>query len=172
MSTTSYDSLGEVYQSGDYLVAAGVAGTAQTTNYSYDADGNQAALTDPDGNTTSWQYDGLGQMTVQTSPIVINEVHVTDQYEYNAAGELTEKIDADGRAIVYGYLCPCQLAGADFFRVAVLFGPGTEKRVGGAGGGASSPCSPARGGRNRRTQQHSNGGGWQDALRTSPTLCA
>jgi hypothetical protein len=37
------------------------------------------------------------------------------------------------------------------FRITARLGPGTEERVGGAGGGASSPCSPARCRRNFRT---------------------
>jgi YD repeat-containing protein len=216
-SSTSYDSLGQVYQSSDYLVAGGVAGTAETTNYWHDANGNETALTDPDNNQTTWQYDGLGNMVLQTNPIDVSaDVPATDQYDYDAAGELVQSIDGDGRAITYSYdgigretgenwygsvdssgvpqgsatetisytynsagllytasdanatytytyLCPCQLAGVDFFRAAVLFSPGREKRVGGAGGGASSPCSPARGGRKRRTLRTTGAGDWQDA---------
>jgi hypothetical protein len=99
-----------------------------------------------------------------------------DQYTYDLDGRMTS-VTQTGFACSYTaatfiYLCPCQLADVDFFRAALLFRPGTEKRVGGAGGGASSPCSPARGGRNRGTQQRSNGCVWQDAPRTSPTLCA
>jgi YD repeat-containing protein len=215
-SSTAYDALGEVYQSTEYLVVDGVAGTAEITSYSYDADGNEVSLTDPDYYETTWQYDGLGDMTAETNAAQTDAIGENDQYRFDAAGEVTEKIDADGRAIVYSYdgigresaenwyasvdssgnpqgdptetiaytynpagllftasdasaaytytyLCPCQLAGVDFFRAAVFFSPGREKRVGGAGGGASSPCSPARGGRKRRTLRTTGAGDWQDA---------
>ena len=46
-SSTSYDSLGQVYQSSDYLVAAGAAGTAETTNYWHDAKGNETRADRP-----------------------------------------------------------------------------------------------------------------------------
>ena len=48
--------------------------------------------------------------------------------------------DPDGGRTTYAYLCPCQLTVADFR--AALFRSGIEMRVGGPGGGASSPWSP------------------------------
>jgi YD repeat-containing protein len=103
-STTHYDSLGRVYEEDTYLVADGVAApTPQTTTTQYDTDGNEIALTDPDGYETSWQYNGLGQMTSETNAAQTNAIGENDQYRYDAAGELTEKIDADGRAITYSY---------------------------------------------------------------------
>ena len=63
-----------------------------------DANGNQTGLTDPDGNQTTWQFNGLGQATVET-----NALAASSYAYYNAAGELTETIDADGRAILYSY---------------------------------------------------------------------
>jgi YD repeat-containing protein len=38
-------------------------GSAQATNYWYDADGNQVALEDPDQNATLWTYNGMDQTT-------------------------------------------------------------------------------------------------------------
>ena len=97
-STTSYDSLGEVYQSTDFLVISGVAGTAQATGYWYDPDGNQVKLTDPDGNATTWQLDGLDQATSQT-----NQLGASDVYTFDGAGELTQEVDRDGRTTSYIY---------------------------------------------------------------------
>jgi hypothetical protein len=47
-------------------------------------------------------------------------------------------------------------AGCVGFRLVWRANSGTEERVGGAGGGASSPCSPAGGGRNPRTDALGN----------------
>lgn len=85
---------------------------------------------------------------------------------YNALGQVAQSIgrhalDVAGPATDYEYLCPCQLAIADFSADSSC--PGTEKRVGGAGGGDSSPCSPAGGGRNRARQQADGAHPWQDA---------
>ena len=105
-SSTSYDGLGEAYQTSSFVedtTQSPPVWTAQTTNDWYDADGNEVKLTDPDGNTTTWQYDGLGQMTSETNAAQTNAVGENDQYVYDAAGEVTEKIDADGRAITYSY---------------------------------------------------------------------
>ena len=100
-STTAYDTLGQVYQSSTYVedtTQTPPTWTAQTTNYYYDADGYQVKLTDPDGNQTTWQYNGLGEVTAET-----NALDASDYYYYDGTGELSEKIDADGRATVYAY---------------------------------------------------------------------
>ena len=65
-SSTAYDSLGQVYQTNAYQIdsSGNVLPTeTQTTNYWYDADGNEVALEDPVGNVTTWTYDGLGEAT-------------------------------------------------------------------------------------------------------------
>jgi YD repeat-containing protein len=110
--------------------------------------------------TTSFAYDNLGNLLSQTDAVT-----ETTTYVYNARNECVEQTDPDGNHTFYAYLCPCQLGGMDFFRAAVLFSPGREKRVGGPGGGASSPWSPAGGGRNRHGRFHRWGGVWQDAGR-------
>jgi hypothetical protein len=84
------------------------------------------------------------------------------EFCYNRQAEVIQMTDQNQTVHAYGYLCPCQLAVADFprgrdVRTAKLARPrrsgprnqsrNTGKRVGGAGGGASSPCSPARCGR-------------------------
>ena len=98
-STTAYDSLGEVYQSTDYLVANGTAASPETTSYWYDAAGNEIKLTDPDSNQTTWQYNAFGQVTVETRGVLGPSEH---RY-YDAAGELMQTTDRDGRAITYTY---------------------------------------------------------------------
>ena len=127
----------------------------------------------------TWDYNN-NRLTLSAN--VGGDGDFANTYAYNSLGQMTsvqQTGDYGGNPITsklvdFTYLCPCQLAGADFFRAAVLFGPGTEKRVGGAGGGASSPCSPARGGRNRRTLPTTAADAWQDASATGAevgTLC-
>jgi YD repeat-containing protein len=149
------------------------------------------STTDPDGNETVWSYDALNRVSTETEFYGTSSA-ATACYAYDLDGHLVQSTDYDGRVIQYVYdnmgretnekwmpmsgqtavdtmtfyyLCPCQLGGMDFFRAAVLFSPGREKRVGGPGGGASSPWSPAGGGRNRHGRFHRWGGVWQDAGR-------
>jgi len=60
-------------------------------------------------------------------------------YEDDGDGQFDPDTEDDLLA-AYEHLCPCQLAVLD--RFMVLPCSGTEERVGGAGGGDSSPCSP------------------------------
>ena len=48
--------------------AAGATGTLDTV-YAYDADGNVASRTDPNGHLTSWSYDLDGLQTQRTTPV-------------------------------------------------------------------------------------------------------
>jgi RHS repeat-associated protein len=48
--------------------AAGASGTLDTV-YGYDADGNLASRTDPNGHVTSWSYDLDGLQTQRTTPV-------------------------------------------------------------------------------------------------------
>ena len=93
-STTAYDNLGQVYQTNTYLVDNGTAGSPQTTNYWHDAAGNEIALMDPVEN------DSLGNMTASVAlkrkPTRFGSVY----YYYDGAGEVTKKIDRDGRATI------------------------------------------------------------------------
>ena len=65
-NTSAYGPLGEVYQTASYIVTSGSPGSPQTTNYWFDADGNQVALEDPDSNLTVTSFSGLGQETQNT----------------------------------------------------------------------------------------------------------
>jgi RHS repeat-associated protein len=60
------------------------------TRYLYDFAGNLIAVTDPNGNTTTYQYDDFGQMLRQTSPVT----GVTT-YAYDLAGNLLATTDAN-----------------------------------------------------------------------------
>ena len=83
-------------------------------------------------------------------------------WSYDAAGRITQFVSSTrtDESATYSYLCPCQLAGLDFFGRDGFFGRGdadrtvagvaasagtTEMRLaGGAGGGNERPCSSAR----------------------------
>ena len=61
--------------------AAGGTGTLYT-EYAYDADGNLASRTDPNGHVTSWTYDKDGLVTQKTTPVG------TWNFTYDANGNL------------------------------------------------------------------------------------
>jgi YD repeat-containing protein len=142
--------------------------------WSYDADGQVTQMVSADG-TVNYTNDATGQLTAAatTGNSSLNESH-----SYDSNGNRTDtgyttgtdnRLLSDG-TFTYTYLCPCQPTGAAFCDAFPC--SGTEERVGGAGGGASSPCSPARCGRKRWTQQWSRGDTWQDAPRACLILSA
>jgi RHS repeat-associated protein len=55
-------------------------------------------LTDPVGNETTWTYDNLDRVTTET-----NELSDTRTFKYDAASNLTEKVDRLGRKTVWEY---------------------------------------------------------------------
>jgi RHS repeat-associated protein len=85
----SYDPAGRLATVTQTL--AGVSGGATTTSYAYDTDGNLIAVTDPNGNITSYVYDDFGQMTSQESRVTSTTV-----YAYDSVGNLTQMTDARG----------------------------------------------------------------------------
>jgi RHS repeat-associated protein len=70
---------------------AGAPGGVITTQYAYDIAGNLIAVTDPNGNVTSYVYDDFGQMLAQQSPVTGTTTHA-----YDAAGNLLQTTDANG----------------------------------------------------------------------------
>ncbi|MHB9000816.1 MAG: hypothetical protein ACYC9N_15035, partial [Thermoanaerobaculia bacterium] len=68
------------------------------TRYLYDFAGNLIAVTDPNGNTTTYQYDDFGQMLRQTSPVT----GVT-AYAYDPAGNLLATTDANNATTARTY---------------------------------------------------------------------
>ncbi|NLS98224.1 MAG: RHS repeat protein, partial [Planctomycetaceae bacterium] len=118
--------------------------------YAYDRLGNRVANTDSDGEAVRCEFDwagrlvGRGGQPCNYDPAG-NLVQHSDAIQFSFNSEnLLDTVAKEQVTIRYDYLCPCQLAIADFSADSSC--PGTEKRVGGAGGGDSSPCSPAGGG--------------------------
>ena len=86
----TYDPAGRLTRVEQTLAAGRIA-----TTYAYDLAGNLTAVTDPNGNTTTYLYDDFGQMLQQVSPVT-----GTTTYTYNTAGLLTSSTDANG-AVTY-----------------------------------------------------------------------
>ncbi len=82
-----------------------------TTTYTFDATGNMLSLTDPDGNDTTWTYDGLDRKTAESEIVAVgyNSDSTLDQtvadssYQYDLDGNLTQSTDADGNVNAYSY---------------------------------------------------------------------
>jgi RHS repeat-associated protein len=92
----SYDALHRVSAVAQTLAGA-PAGVA-TTGYAYDARDNLAAVTDPNGNTTRYQYDDFRRLARQDSPVT-----GTTLYAYDPAGNLTSTTDARGAVTQHTY---------------------------------------------------------------------
>ncbi|HEY9025068.1 MAG TPA: RHS repeat protein, partial [Burkholderiaceae bacterium] len=100
-------------------------GTSQVTNIVYNRVGNVAAVTDPAGRTTRYDYapNGIDILAIRqrspsgawitTAQYTYNAQHrpltftaasgQVTQYGYNAAGQLTSEVDALGHATSYEY---------------------------------------------------------------------
>ncbi|MFG0262264.1 MAG: hypothetical protein ACF788_07725 [Novipirellula sp. JB048] len=59
---------------------------------------NRLTLSDPVGNTTTWTYDKLDRVLTAT-----NELSDTRTNQYDAAGNLTQVTDRNGRVTTYEY---------------------------------------------------------------------
>ena len=66
--------------------------------FSFDAVGNLATLTDPQGNTTSFTYDARDRLIEEE-----NELADSRLYAYNLAGDLTSLTDRNGRVREFAY---------------------------------------------------------------------
>ncbi len=86
----------EPYDAQGQLIS-GFTPTHPTTT-SYDAVGQTVAVTDPEGNSTQFAYDGLGRLVSET-----NGLDDTRSYAYDAAGNLTHSTDRNGRETEYTY---------------------------------------------------------------------
>ena len=70
---------------------------AATTSYTYDPEGNQTSVTDPDGNVTVFTFDANGNVLTTTTPLG----QTTDQYDGDS--NLLSTTDALGRTETYVY---------------------------------------------------------------------
>lgn len=94
---------------------AGASGNLETS-YTYDAAGNLASRTDPNGHASDWSYDLDGRITSRTTPIG------TWNLSYDADGNVKTKETPMGRStqtsadgtITYGYDRMSRLTGVDY----------------------------------------------------------
>ena len=77
---------------------AGAPGGAAVTGYDYDVRDNLAAVTDPNGNRTTYLYDDFHRLARQQSPVT----GVTT-YRYDPAGDLLSTTDARGAVTTRAY---------------------------------------------------------------------
>lgn len=90
--TRVYDALSRLQQD--------IGGSAQTTLYGYDANGNQTSITDPLSRTTGQVFDALNRL------IQVNDANTPSgatKYEYDAQDNLTKVTDAKNLATTYTY---------------------------------------------------------------------
>lgn len=111
-----------------------------TTTSSYDADGNLLSSTDALGNTTSYVYNALDEVTSETDP---DGMLVT--YSYDAAGDLLDKVVSGVQSTLS--LGPWSSAVIDTsFSPTALSCPSTSLCVAGDAGGdlfvTTAPQSP------------------------------
>lgn len=78
--------------------AHGVAGLEATTSYAYDGLGNLLTVTDPLGATTSYGYDRLGQVVSE-----IDALSGVVAHQYDAFGNVTRTTDARGGQSYFYY---------------------------------------------------------------------
>ena len=71
---------------------------ASRTAITYTATGAVASVTDPDGNTTTYDYNGQGELVTMTNALGPSTV-----YTYNSTGLVGSETDADGNVRTYSY---------------------------------------------------------------------
>lgn len=109
-TSTSYDSLGQVYLTQTYSVnpTNGTIGASLSTNYFYDYDGNLLEESDPGGIVTKHEYNGAGQdikeSTTDGGAINGYALSWTDAADISDANDVVieqtiNKYDADGNLI-------------------------------------------------------------------------
>nr|WP_233518262.1 RHS repeat-associated core domain-containing protein [Streptomyces corynorhini] len=91
------DAMGRVTSVRHYTAADGVA-SYRTTNYTYDARGNQTKATDPAGNAWTYTYDARGRLAASTDPD-----SGSTSFEYDDADRQIKTTDALGKSLYTEY---------------------------------------------------------------------
>ena len=90
-----YDALNRLVQVSD--TSAGGPGTVLEAR-TYSPNGNQATMTDANGHTTTFLYDGLDRLSQATYPD-----NGTEKYQYTTIGALQQKTTRSGQTIGFTY---------------------------------------------------------------------
>lgn len=96
VTTTAYDGDGRVTSTAQaaYTPPGASSSITQPTTYAYDEDGNLTSVKDPAGNTTSYTYDALSDVTSKTDPLLPGQsAPGTWQYTYDPDGEQLSATD-------------------------------------------------------------------------------
>jgi len=95
----TYDYLGNMLTQTQYLQGNGNApATLVTTSYEYDIMNNLISMTDAEGNTSRFVYDGLGRMIEEIYPD-----GKKNRYSYDVMDNVTQTIDPNGNVVSNDY---------------------------------------------------------------------
>ena len=105
ITRNTYDVLGHVTQT---ETGVGTALAQIQVRYTYSPDGRQTSLTDANGNTSAFAYDGYGRLKRLYYPSPTRGAGVAsttdyEEYHYDAVGSRTSFRKRDGRVINYVY---------------------------------------------------------------------
>ena len=95
-STFTYDAANQMLS--ESITISGLTG-AKTVAYTYDADGNRASLTDPNGSVIAYSYTARGQV----ASIVADGPPPLATFAYDAAGRRTSRTLENGITSTYVY---------------------------------------------------------------------
>jgi RHS repeat-associated protein len=101
-STFTYDAAHQMLSEG--ITISGLSG-AKTVAYTYDADGNRASLTDPNGSVIAYSHTARGQV----ASIVADGPPPLATFAYDAAGRRTSRTLENGITSTYAYDADGQL---------------------------------------------------------------
>lgn len=86
------------YDALNRLTSKTVVNWGKTVSYTYDAAGNRASMTDPDGGQTTYSYDANNRLIQITAP-----GSGTTSFSYDPAGRLTQQTNGNGTYAQYFY---------------------------------------------------------------------
>jgi RHS repeat-associated protein len=92
--TYSYTARNQLYQ---------VSETAGTTTYSYDNNGNETGITNPNGTTVTKGYDNASQLTSVVNKNSTGTTLSSFSYMLDTDGRRHTVTEADGSVVTYGY---------------------------------------------------------------------
>jgi RHS repeat-associated protein len=95
-STFTYDAANQMLS--ESITISGLSG-AKTVAYTYDADGNRASLTDPNGSVIAYSYTARGQV----ASIVADGPPPLATFAYDVAGRRTSRTLENGITSTYAY---------------------------------------------------------------------